>query len=101
MEVEITAMVSRTRARTYEVPISYYGRTYEEGKKIAFSDGLSALWYIFFYNLIARWSKRRRRYIQSINEWLSERDTPDKTQRTDAVVRDEHARHRVAPVSNR
>lgn len=81
MEVEITAMVSKTRARTYEVPISYYGRTYEEGKKISFGDGLSALWYIFFYNLIARWSKRRRSYIQSINEWLSERDAQDQTQR--------------------
>ena len=34
MEVEITAMVCKTQARTYEVPISYYGRTYEEGKKI-------------------------------------------------------------------
>ena len=35
----------------YEVPISYYGRTYEQGKKIGFMDGVAALWYIFRYNL--------------------------------------------------
>ena len=33
------------------VPISYYGRTYEEGKKIGFKDGLAALWYILKFNL--------------------------------------------------
>ena len=43
MEVEITAMICKTAARTYEVPISYYGRTYEEGKKIGICDGLAAL----------------------------------------------------------
>jgi len=35
----------------YEVPICYYGRTYDEGKKIAFSDGLIALWLVFRFNL--------------------------------------------------
>ena len=43
MEVEITAMVCKTRARTYEVPISYYGRAYEEGKKIGLRDWFIAL----------------------------------------------------------
>ena len=44
LEVEITALVCKTRARSYEVPISYYGRSYEEGKKITWRDGLVALW---------------------------------------------------------
>jgi hypothetical protein len=35
----------------YEVPISYYGRTYEEGKKIVFKDGLIALWLVIRFNL--------------------------------------------------
>ncbi len=72
MEVEITAMVSKTRARTYEVPISYYGRTYEEGKKIGMSDGLSALWYIVHYNLFSPLSPARREYVRSTNAWLEE-----------------------------
>jgi len=50
-EPEITAKVSRLRGvRIYEVPISYYGRTYAEGKKIGWRDGLSALRCIFKYN---------------------------------------------------
>ncbi|MBN8221658.1 MAG: glycosyltransferase family 2 protein [Spirochaetes bacterium] len=40
MEVEITAMISRLPIRVFEVPISYYGRTYEEGKKIGLKDGI-------------------------------------------------------------
>lgn len=53
-EVEVTAKVAKLRCRVYEVPISYYGRTYEEGKKIGFKDGLYAIWYIFKYNLFVR-----------------------------------------------
>jgi len=49
-EPEITAKVSKLRARIYEVPISYYGRTYAEGKKIGWKDGLWALWCIIKYN---------------------------------------------------
>lgn len=73
MEVEITAQVSKTRARTYEVPISYYGRTYEEGKKISTIDGIHALWYIFYYNLIAPHGADRKRYVREMNAWLSDR----------------------------
>jgi glycosyltransferase involved in cell wall biosynthesis len=72
MEIEITAMVCRTRARTYEVPISYYGRSYEEGKKIGFKDGVMALLYIFYYNLIKPWLREGRRYIQEVNRFLKE-----------------------------
>jgi hypothetical protein len=51
-EPEITSKVARRKCRIYEVGISYYGRTYEEGKKIGWKDGLSALRCIFKYNLL-------------------------------------------------
>jgi len=50
-EPEITAKIAKKKLRIYEVPISYYGRTYEEGKKIGWKDGLWALWCILRYNL--------------------------------------------------
>ena len=50
-EPEVTAKISRIKnIRIYEVGISYYGRTYEEGKKIGMTDGIDAIWYIFKYN---------------------------------------------------
>jgi glycosyltransferase involved in cell wall biosynthesis len=51
IEIEVTAKVAKLNAVVYEVPISYYGRTYQEGKKIGFTDGLLALWYILRFNL--------------------------------------------------
>lgn len=50
-EVEVTAKVAKLKAAIYEVPISYYGRTYREGKKIGIGDGLIALWLIFRFNI--------------------------------------------------
>lgn len=50
-EPEITAKVARMRVRIYEVGISYYGRTYEEGKKIGWRDGVRAIYAILKYNL--------------------------------------------------
>lgn len=50
-EPEITAKMARKKLRIYEVPISYYGRTYEEGKKVTWKDGLRAMWCIIKYNL--------------------------------------------------
>jgi glycosyltransferase involved in cell wall biosynthesis len=50
-EPEITAKIAKGTWRIYEVPISYAGRTYAEGKKITWRDGLYTLWYIFRYNL--------------------------------------------------
>jgi glycosyltransferase involved in cell wall biosynthesis len=70
MEVEITALICKTRARTYEVPISYYGRTYKEGKKIGFKDGVMAGLYICYYNLIKPRLPDGRRYIRVVNEFL-------------------------------
>jgi len=72
MEVEITAMICTTDARTYEVPISYYGRTYEEGKKIGMKDGIAALFYIGYYNLIRPFSRAGRAYRKQVNEYLAE-----------------------------
>ena len=45
-EAEVTAKVIKQRLRVYEVPISYYGRTYEEGKKITWKDGIIALYWL-------------------------------------------------------
>jgi hypothetical protein len=59
-EPEITAKVARLEGcRIYEVGISYAGRTYEEGKKIGWRDGLYALFCILKYNLFRRRHRRR------------------------------------------
>src|SRR5215204_455282 len=50
-EVEVTAKVAKLGCAVYEVPISYYGRTYDEGKKIGLRDGFQALWLILRFNL--------------------------------------------------
>ena len=50
-EPEFTAKVSKAGYRIYEVPISYHGRTYDEGKKITWRDGVSAFFHIIRYNL--------------------------------------------------
>lgn len=50
-EVEVVAKLAKLSIAIYEVPISYYGRTYEEGKKIVFKDGLIALWFVIRFNL--------------------------------------------------
>ncbi|MFV0593498.1 MAG: glycosyltransferase family 2 protein [Draconibacterium sp.] len=55
-EPEVTAKISRVpKVRIYEVGISYYGRTYDEGKKIGWRDGFRALWCVLKYNT---WAKR-------------------------------------------
>jgi glycosyltransferase involved in cell wall biosynthesis len=54
VEPEITARVARLGCRIYEVPISYHGRTYAEGKKVGWRDGLSAIWCILRFNLWGR-----------------------------------------------
>lgn len=51
VEPEITAKVAKGKWRIFEVPISYYGRTYEEGKKITWRDGIKAFFTIVKYNL--------------------------------------------------
>lgn len=62
IEPEITARLSQAQARIYELPISYRGRSYSEGKKIGWKDGIAAFWHIARSNLLppkaARWEPR-------------------------------------------
>jgi glycosyltransferase involved in cell wall biosynthesis len=51
-EVEVTAKIARSGAVIYEVPISYYGRSYAEGKKITYKDGFRAIWCILKYRFV-------------------------------------------------
>jgi glycosyltransferase involved in cell wall biosynthesis len=53
IEPELTARFAKHGARIYEVPITYRGRTYAEGKKIGWKDGFSAIWSIVRYNLLS------------------------------------------------
>jgi glycosyltransferase involved in cell wall biosynthesis len=54
VEPELTAKVGRAGLRVYEVPISYFGRTYEEGKKIGWKDGVRAVYAIVKYGVLRR-----------------------------------------------
>lgn len=51
IEPELTALVAKNKLRIYEVGISYYGRTYQEGKHINWRDGLAAIWHVVKFNL--------------------------------------------------
>src|SRR5438874_8227998 len=83
-EPEVTAKVARRGYRIYEVPISYYGRDYWEGKKINWKDGFSAIWTILKYGLFddpssepATWGTlRRRSSLRRYNRWIWERVQP-------------------------
>ena len=80
IEPEITCKIARMRARIYEVPISYAGRTYEEGKKIGLKDAFKAVWTLIKY---CRWEApegdvgaitlRRMATLSPYNRWLHER----------------------------
>ncbi|MFL6416961.1 MAG: glycosyltransferase family 2 protein [Bryobacteraceae bacterium] len=50
-EIEVTAKICKLGCACFEVPISYYGRTYHQGKKIGVTDGIAAFWYTVRYNL--------------------------------------------------
>ncbi len=84
IEPEITAKVARRGYRIFEVPISYYGRDYWEGKKINWKDGFNALWTIFRYGLFDDGSSepptfkelRRRARLKRYNRWVWERLQP-------------------------
>jgi glycosyltransferase involved in cell wall biosynthesis len=56
-EPEITARIAKNGARVYEIGISYYGRSKEEGKKIGLRDGIKAIWEIIYFNISVRKSK--------------------------------------------
>ena len=68
-EIEFVAKCKKIEARIYEVPISYYGRTYEEGKKIGLKDGLDALWYLIQFNLFTtRDQSFKREYLLFLDQ---------------------------------
>jgi SAM-dependent methyltransferase len=81
IEPEITAKVSRRGYRVYEVPISYYGRTYEEGKKIGWRDAFSALWTIVRHALretedprnVGHVTLARLAKLEPYNRWIVDR----------------------------
>lgn len=54
IEVELTARAAKESARIYEVGISYSGRTYDEGKKINWKDGIAAIWFVIKYNIFSK-----------------------------------------------
>ena len=54
IDPELTAWVGKLRLKVVEVPISYRGRTYQEGKKINWKDGLAAIWHIIRFNIFTR-----------------------------------------------
>jgi glycosyltransferase involved in cell wall biosynthesis len=71
-EIEVTAKIAKLKCAVYEVPISYYGRTYEQGKKIGPIDGIAALWYIFKFNFLTSLASsyiEMPRYPIRANEW--------------------------------
>jgi glycosyltransferase involved in cell wall biosynthesis len=84
IEPEITAKVARRGYRIYEVPISYYGRTYEEGKKIGLKDAFAALWTIVRHGLreaedqgnIGHVTLARMAKLEPYNRWLVGRFSP-------------------------
>jgi hypothetical protein len=66
-EPEVTARLAQARSRIYELPISYHGRSYEEGKKINWKDGMAALWYIFRSNFL--WPRAKPWTPPSVPSW--------------------------------
>ncbi|MBI3781865.1 MAG: glycosyltransferase [Deltaproteobacteria bacterium] len=78
VEPEITAKVARMGCRLYEVPISYHGREYWEGKKTSWRDGLSAIWTILRYSAVddkentdpGYKTLQRLRTVRRYNEWV-------------------------------
>lgn len=74
-EPEITAKIARLKVRVMEVPISYFPRTYMEGKKITWKDGVAALRHILYFNLLQKpetffKSEMPKKYIPSGSQWL-------------------------------
>ena len=69
IEPEITARLAQARARIYEMPISYDGRSYEQGKKIGWKDGFAAIWFILRCNLAG---PKARPWSGSELPWLEE-----------------------------
>ena len=69
-EPEVTARLAQAGARIYELPISYHGRSYAEGKKIGWKDGIAAFWHILRANLLRPKAKPWRPPPE--DDWLKE-----------------------------
>jgi glycosyltransferase involved in cell wall biosynthesis len=82
IEPEIAAKVARNRLRMFEVPISYNGRRYDEGKKITWRDGIAALWFIVKYRFSGNYSDAGKETLDAVeqapkfNEWMYESVKP-------------------------
>ncbi|MEP6667591.1 MAG: glycosyltransferase [Chthoniobacter sp.] len=82
IEPEIAAKVARNRLRMFEVPINYNGRSYDEGKKITWRDGLAALWFIFKYRFSSNYSDAGKVTLDALeqapqfNLWMYESVKP-------------------------
>ena len=76
IEPEITAKVALNRLRIYEVPITYDGRTYEEGKKIGWRDGIAALWFILKFRFSSNYADAGKVALDALeqaprfNRWM-------------------------------
>ncbi len=76
IEPELAAKVARNRLRMYEVPVNYNGRTYDEGKKICWRDGVAALWFIVKHRLWSRCAAPGKLTLQTLeqaprfNRWI-------------------------------
>ena len=81
IDPEITAKVARRGYRIYEVPVSYHGRDYWEGKKITWRDGFAAIWTIFKYGLLTKGDSEPGGYLtldrmaalKRYNRWILDR----------------------------
>ncbi|MGH9588969.1 MAG: glycosyltransferase family 2 protein [Terracidiphilus sp.] len=76
-EIEVTAKLAKLGRPIYEVPISYYGRTYEEGKKIQFKDAIYAFWYVVKYNRLVTLKKSFVRVPQLAAEGAPQPDSSE------------------------
>ena len=74
IEPELTARLAQSRARIYEVPVSYDGRRYAEGKKIGWKDGVAAFWHIFRSNVLDRRAPVYDRAIEAGHAGQVQRD---------------------------
>jgi 2-polyprenyl-3-methyl-5-hydroxy-6-metoxy-1,4-benzoquinol methylase len=76
IEPEVAAKVARNKLRLYEVPINYNGRTYEDGKKISWRDGLAALWFILKYRFSSNYADAGKVALDALeqaprfNRWM-------------------------------
>jgi glycosyltransferase involved in cell wall biosynthesis len=76
IEPEVAAKIARNKLRLYEVPVNYNGRTYEDGKKISWRDGVAALWFILKYRFSSNYADAGKVALDALeqaprfNRWM-------------------------------